>query len=82
MGTIKVEFDPGEFKSELVINIVIRKDGEVVEVEKTTSTSQPLDNKVDIVSTVDKKAISAEEIPVNVPPGRKRRGGNMMGVEL
>ena len=86
MGTIKIEFDCPDFKEELNINIVIRKDGEVVKVEnKSTFATPPLnsDNRVQQsleVSTVDKKASSKKKDPLETTT--KKRGGNMMGLEL
>lgn len=86
MGTIKIEFDCPDFKEELNINIVIRKDGEVVKVEnKSTFATPPLnpDNGVQQlleVSTVDKKASSKKKDSSGTTT--KKRSGNMMGLEL
>ena len=86
MGTIKIEFDCPDFKEELNINIVIRKDGEVVKVEnKSTFATPPLnpDNRVQQsleVSTVDKKASSKKKDSSETTT--KKRSGNMMGLEL
>lgn len=86
MGTIKIEFDCPDFKEELNINIVIRKDGEVVKVENKSTFATPLlnpDNRVQQpleVSTVDKKASSKKKDPSETTT--KKRGGNMMGLEL
>lgn len=86
MGTIKIEFDCPDFKEGLNINIVIRKDGEVVKVEnKSTFATPPLnpDNRVQQsleVSTVDKKASSKKKDPSETTT--KKRSGNMMGLEL
>lgn len=86
MGTIKIEFDCPDFKEGLNINIVIRKDGEVVKVEnKSTFATPPLNPDKGVqqsleVSTVDKKASSKKKDPSETTT--KKRGGNMMGLEL
>lgn len=85
MGTIKIEFDCPDFKEELNINIVIRKDGEVVKVEnKSTFATPPLNPGKGVqqsleVSTVDKKASSKKK---DSSETTKKRSGNMMGLEL
>lgn len=86
MGTIKIEFDCPDFKEELNINIVIRKDGEVVKVEnKSTFATPPLNPGNGVqqsleVSTVDKKASSKKKDSSGTTT--KKRSGNMMGLEL
>ena len=82
MGTIKIELDLPEFKEELEINIVIRKDGEIVTkvggsgssfpITSTMSPPQPIDSDI-AESTVDRKT---------APKPRKRSTGNLMGADL
>jgi len=45
MGTIKIEFNLPEFEKELNVNIVIRKDGEVVHTSVATPSSTPVTTK-------------------------------------
>lgn len=40
MGTIKIEFDLPEFKDNLELNIVIRKDGEVLATSSSSSSKE------------------------------------------
>ena len=52
MGTIKIEFDLPNFEKELNINIVIRKDGEVV----CTSSATPSPSSVTTKTGSKKKS--------------------------
>ena len=84
MGTIKIEFDCPDFKEELNINIVIRKDGEVVRVENNSTFTTPTVSQDIIspeVSTVDKK-ISGNSKKKESTSTTKKRSGNMMDFEL
>ena len=87
MGAIKIEFDTSDFKEELSINIVIRKDGEVVKVEtnkdNSTFTALPPDNNESSnqsVSTVDKKTPGRKKKDSKTPS--KSLTGNMMGFDF
>ena len=82
MGTIKIELDLPDFKEELEINIVIRKDGEIVTkvggsgssfpAISTPSTKPATDSDI-AESTVDRKT---------APKPRKKSTGNLMGADL
>lgn len=86
MGAIKIEFDVPEFKEQLSINIVIRKDGEVVRVESTSTFPTLPSDSVD-ASTGDKKAPTTkkrrlkEENIVETQPENKKLG-NMMSFDF
>ena len=53
MGTIKVEFDIPNFEKELSINVVIKKDGEVV-YTTTPSPSSPVEPQLKKTTTSKK----------------------------
>lgn len=94
MGTIKIEFDLPEFKNELQINIVIRKDGEVV--STITTPPSPTDNGVSCIGgelrteLVDKREIkstsTASDKKNNSSSSEdkkpKKTGGNLMSLDL
>lgn len=69
MGTIELKLDLPEFKDELSVNIIIKRDGEVI----YNDTSSPQSNKE--ASTPVKKTISkAKKSSIS--------GGNMMDAEF
>lgn len=85
MGAIRIEFDVPEFKEQLCINIVIRKDGEVVGVESISDSTLPaLPSDTVDVSTVDKKAPTKKRRvkEESQSPVIDKKLGNMMSFEF
>lgn len=55
MGTLKLEIDIPNFEKELNINIIIRKDGEVIYNASSPSTGLVNDKNIDsVISSVDR----------------------------
>ena len=83
MGAIKIEFDLPEFKEELNINIVIRKDGEVVKVETTNTSSFPALPSDNVgVSTGDKKTSTTVKRKKEPKAEPAVKLGNMMSFDF
>lgn len=53
---MKIEFDIPEFERELAVSIVIRKDGEVVEVQKKATSTSSSTGKTTIKTPAPKKS--------------------------
>lgn len=78
MGIIKFEVDIPDFEKELNINIVLKKDGEVVE-----SISSPSSEKVVSKSRDTKKNIVEKPEPIVAPvQGSFMGNGNMMNIDF
>ena len=87
---MKIEFDLPKFEKEISINIIIRKDGEVVETFNESSASPTSDKMAEFVAglqkAVDSKgagtvaAQSTHEIPEGQKP--KPATGNFMDPSL
>lgn len=68
---MKIEFDLPEFEKEIKVEIIIRKDGEVV----YTSSSTP-NSKLGSIELPNEK-------PVELPKKQSKNiGGNLMGMEF
>ena len=78
MGIIKFEVDIPDFEKELNINIVLKKDGEVVE-----SISSPSSEKAVSKSRDTKKNIVEKPEPIVAPvQGSFMGNGNMMNIDF
>lgn len=80
---MKVEFDLPEFEKELSINIIIRKDGEVV--LSTSSSSDNLTNVPKVIPLSTKKEEKQnEDIPPTTPikSVQEKSSGNMMDADI
>lgn len=91
MGTIKIDLDLPEFKDELQINIVIKKDGEVIcnanndlgtnNSEVNALQPSSLSKIADEESKKSKKK-ETSEIKEEKPAKKKAVGGNFMNSDL
>lgn len=63
MGTIKIEFDLPEFKDNLELNILIKRDGEVI----ATSSSSSMNNKPP--TNLANPTVVPQQIPSQVANG-------------
>ena len=78
---MKIEFEIPEFKSELKIEITIRRDGEII-YASSSADEFPVDNKVDNKTTRKAKSLA----PSSSTPATERTtaegkgGGNMMNM--
>lgn len=85
MGTVKIEFDLPEFKKELNINIVIKKDGEVVYTASSPMTSVNETTR-DNQSRSSFPSGIGEDLPKSYNttsnPERKKIRGNLMGESM
>lgn len=92
MGTIKLEFDIPEFEKELKVEIILRKDGEVVYSASSPSTGtiddeKKLPKEEKLVDRPKKEKATSEEtdtqkVNVKSPAKKKKFGGNMMDLEI
>lgn len=79
MGIIKFEVDIPDFEKELNINIVLKKDGEVVESISSPSLEKPVVSK----SRGTKKNIVEKPEPIVAPvQGSFMGNGNMMNIDF
>ncbi len=86
MGTIKIELDLPDFRDELEINIVIKKDGNIIakvgddkSPALAPTVSENIDeNKSPVVSIVDKKATRTKSKSTTT----KKRAGNLMDMDF
>ena len=73
---MKIEFDLPEFEKEISVNIIIRKDGEVVVSNTITPEKEKIEDRI-VEETVPKKSKSSgKKTPTSKP------SGNMMGMDF
>ena len=79
---MKIEFEIPEFKSELKIEITIRRDGEVVYSTSSSADEFPVDNKVDNKTTRKAKSLapSSSTSATERTTAEGKGGGNMMNM--
>lgn len=77
---MKIEFEIPEFKSELKIEITIRRDGEVIYASSSAETS-PVDNKVENKTTRKTKSLATSStLATERTTAEGKGGGNMMNM--
>lgn len=88
---MKIEFDLPKFEREININIIIRKDGEVVETFKESSASPTTDMEefvAGLQKAVDSQGAgtvtnqSVKELPEQKPKSQGPMSGNLMDPSL